>query len=187
MIREIISEQLQGPVDNAHILDIGCGNGEICRYFMNANKVAGVDIEDKRRPGREFTFKLVDSAKLPFNNDEFDIVISNHTIEHIPEQGEHLDEIKRVLKRGGIVYLATPNKSSPIMEGHIGNPYVLRYKQMAPLFREHGFEPIEKSVQLIKNPAKYSAEFKYAKWLPIFILKPLRRFFPSHVYILKLK
>ncbi|MDO8625396.1 MAG: methyltransferase domain-containing protein, partial [Candidatus Diapherotrites archaeon] len=47
---------------------------------------------------------------------------SNHVIEHVPHQQKHLREIHRVLKRGGVCYLATPNKYS--IDPHFRLPFI---------------------------------------------------------------
>ena len=51
--------------------------------------------------------------KLPFENEQFDIVISFETIEHVKEsvQKSFLNEIKRVLKKDGMLIMSTPNKA----------------------------------------------------------------------------
>lgn len=180
-----IENYLRKPITGKEVLDIGCGNGEIGKVFIDTkNKVYGVDIEDVRRKNSGIKFKMVDSAKIPYKNDSFDIVISNHTIEHIPEQAEHLNEMRRIVKKTGLVYLATPNKSSPFMRGHVGNDMVLHWPEMIPLFEKHGFTVHEQSINVIKNPEKYGLNAKYAKYCPTPILKMLRRFFPSQIFIL---
>lgn len=185
MINNVIESFLDRPVRRLKILDVGCGNGGICSQFIANNDVYGVDIEDLRKIKKGFTFKQVNSAKLPFKDNFFDIVISNHTIEHIPEQGQHLDEIKRVLKADGLIYLATPNRSSPIMRGHVGNPWVLRWREMRPLLEKHGFAVHEQTVKMLKKPDAFLSEFEHAKYLPVFVLRVLRPMFPSHIFILK--
>jgi len=55
----------------------------------------------------------VQGVKLPFEPDRFDVVISNHVIEHVGDaaaQLRHLQEIRRVLKPEGVAYLAVPNR-----------------------------------------------------------------------------
>lgn len=185
MIFNVLTDYIGKKPEGLKILDIGCGNGGICSYFSNkGNVLSGVDIEDVRAESTGFEFKLVDSALLPFKDNLFDIVISNHTIEHIPEQNKHLEEIKRVLKKDGIIYLATPNKSSPIMEGHIGNDIVLSWNQMKDIFLKHDLKFELQSTKMLKNPKRYNMEFRYAKYVPVIILGLFKRFYPSHVFIL---
>jgi len=99
------------------ILEIGCGSGGIAHYFATHQKllceVTGVDVHDSRQVEDGYTFLKVDGVKLPFADNSFDIVITNHVIEHVGEATEqliHLQEIDRVLSTGGLCYLAVPNR-----------------------------------------------------------------------------
>ena len=79
-----------------------------------------MDVVDERTD-TDFDFRLVESEVLPFEPGSFEIVISNHVIEHVEDQALHLKEIARVLRPGGVCYLATPNKLWP-MEPHFHLP-----------------------------------------------------------------
>lgn len=98
------------------ILEIGTGSGGIAHYLATMNKhhrVYSVDTVDNRQVTDNFHFQLVDGTELPFDDSHFDIVISNHVIEHVglyDAQQSHMNEINRVLKQGGIGYLAVPNR-----------------------------------------------------------------------------
>lgn len=103
--------------DAINVLEIGTGSGGIAYYFANLSemkcKVTAVDVVDSRLIFDGYDFQLVDSVKLPFEDEKFDVVISNHVIEHVGEldnQIFHLNELKRVLKNTGIGYLAVPNR-----------------------------------------------------------------------------
>lgn len=166
------------------ILDIGCGNGDISEYLSAANEQYAVDVQDRRRPtNRSFEYRLVDSERLPFEEGFFDAVISNHVIEHVPDQPLHLREIRRVLRRGGVAYLATPNRSSPFMRGHAGNTLVLRYARMKPLFEQAGFRVREVSVECLKQPA-YLTGPRFLRLVPVWVLRRLRGLYPSHIFLL---
>src|SRR3546814_18660903 len=61
----------------------------------------------------DWSSDVCSSDLLPFADDSFDVVLSNHVIEHVgeqPEQLAHLSELRRVLTPGGIGYLAVPNR-----------------------------------------------------------------------------
>lgn len=99
------------------ILEIGCGSGVIASTLamLGANdlEVHAVDVVDSRIETKGFTFNLVNGTALPYGDAHFDIVISNHVIEHVGtdrDQINHLREIRRVLAIQGVVYLAVPNK-----------------------------------------------------------------------------
>ena len=98
------------PTDD--VLDLGCGSGEIAEHLGTKAQVVCADAQDQRTHGRDLPFRLVGN-KLPFEHELFDVVISNHVIEHTEDPASHLLEIHRILKPTGIVYLATPNRLWP--------------------------------------------------------------------------
>ena len=101
----------------AKILDVGAGAGVIAAQLAEragpTGGVDAVDLEDQRIAHEGFTFTRVEGTLLPFPEESFDIVISNHVIEHVGDQSaqmDHLREIHRVLRRDGLAYLAVPNR-----------------------------------------------------------------------------
>ncbi|SDO99765.1 class I SAM-dependent methyltransferase [Desulforhopalus singaporensis] len=108
---------LQPSLKKKKILEIGTGSGGIANYFsthqlMNFD-VTAVDVVDQCDFKNNFKFQKVTGTKLPFEDEFFDIVISNHVIEHVGDlknQQHHLEEINRVLRKEGSGYLATPNR-----------------------------------------------------------------------------
>lgn len=184
-IEAVVADFIGRPVVGMATLDIGCGNGGISDWLAEDNRHSAVDVADQRKGACDYDFALVSDERLPFDDDSFDLVLSNHVIEHVSDQQSHLREIRRVLKPSGCVYLATPNKSSPIMEGHVGNEMVLRYRQMAPLFRKCGFAVSEYALDVAKQPEKYAGEVAWARPLPRPLLKLARPLFPSHIFMLR--
>jgi SAM-dependent methyltransferase len=88
--------------------------------------VQSVDVVDERVEREGYGFQLVDSPALPFEAKSFDIVVSNHVIEHVgeePEQRLHLAEIHRVLRDDGVLYLATATRWV-LMEPHYRLPFL---------------------------------------------------------------
>ena len=111
-------------IKKCKILDVGTGSGVIAYNIAKSSKyVFSVDIDDHRIYSKGYVFKKVDSEILPFKNNYFDIVISNHVIEHVKNSRLHIAEIKRVLKKDGIFYLDTPNKYW-IIEPHYRLPFL---------------------------------------------------------------
>jgi len=104
----------QQPIE---LLEIGTGSGGIAHYFGTHTglhcEVTAVDIIDQRQISEGYRFVPVTSTQLPFADACYDVVISNHVIEHVGDehqQLDHLREIRRVLKPEGIAYLALPNR-----------------------------------------------------------------------------
>ncbi|MGE7139701.1 methyltransferase domain-containing protein [Luteibacter sp. NPDC031894] len=113
-------ERLLGliPVSGGRrLLEIGCGSGGISHYFATHPdldlEVDAVDVTDSRGVKDGYRFHQVMGTALPFADDTFDVVLSNHVIEHVGERAEqlhHLQEIHRVLRDDGSCYLAVPNR-----------------------------------------------------------------------------
>jgi len=106
------------------LLEIGTGSGFIAHYFATHPnldcRVESVDVVDLRQIVEGYHFQQVSGTALPFANGEFDIVISNHVIEHVgnrDDQAQHLSELARVLAPTGQAYVATPNRWQ-IVEPH---------------------------------------------------------------------
>lgn len=99
------------------LLEVGTGSGGIAHYFAKhpsgRYEVDAVDVVDNRQIDAGYRYHLVEGIALPFADGAFDVVLSNHVIEHVGDrvaQLAHLAELRRVLKPGGIGYLAVPNR-----------------------------------------------------------------------------
>lgn len=111
-------------------LDAACGMAYGTNMLMDAGATAvvGVDLDpdvlaEVRPSAREgITFEAADLRKLPFADDEFDLITCFEAIEHVPDPEIVLDELRRVLRPEGLVALSTPNRDvyTP------GNPFHLR-------------------------------------------------------------
>ncbi len=99
------------------LLEIGTGSGGIAHYFAThpttPYRVTAVDTVDQRLVRDGFDFQQVSDTTLPFPEDRFDVVLTNHVIEHVGDyaaQRAHLSEVHRVMKPRAIAYLAVPNR-----------------------------------------------------------------------------
>jgi SAM-dependent methyltransferase len=99
------------------LLEVGAGVGGISHYFGTNTDlrcdVDAVDVEDVRQAREGYRFRVVEGVRLPYDDATFDVVITNHVIEHVGDetaQRLHLQEVRRVLKAGGVGYLAVPNR-----------------------------------------------------------------------------
>ena len=91
---------------NPKILDLGSMdiNGTIKNQIDFESKYIGVDLE----PGKNVDVVLENPYKLPFEDNNFDFVISISTFEHIEFFWESFIEILRVLKSDGLFFLNAP-------------------------------------------------------------------------------
>ena len=111
-----------------NVLDVGCGLGGQDLFYLlkGAGRVTGLDIsqtniqiaqscfkerepDSRQRPG----LVVADAAAMPFADDSFDLAISIYTFEHLADPARVLEEIQRVTKPGGEVFISFPPYFSP--------------------------------------------------------------------------
>ncbi len=106
-------------LENARILDIGCGIGAYVEKFRdNGARAFGVDVDadklaDARRAKNLLTLAVSTSEQLPFTNYAFDAVLLHEVIEHVADDAQTIREAHRVCKRGGVVIVFAPNRLYP--------------------------------------------------------------------------
>jgi SAM-dependent methyltransferase len=107
-------DRIAGPL---RLLEVGTGSGGIAHYFgthaSGRYDVDAVDVVDNRLVHEGFRYTGVSDTRLPFADACFDVVLSNHVIEHVGDraaQMRHLAELRRVLCDRGVGYLAVPNR-----------------------------------------------------------------------------
>lgn len=93
------------------ILDVACGVSLLGKTF--GSKVYGMDVNPEagsfaRKNGIVFTRGNVEN-KWNYPNSFFDMVIASHIIEHVINPDHIVLEAKRVLKKGGLLIVCTPN------------------------------------------------------------------------------
>jgi len=104
------------------ILDIGCYDEKellgIKRAFPHG-RIWGMDIDLERI--REAKKRILDKdvkiirgfgEKIPFSDESFDLVYCSEVLEHVNNLAKTLNEIKRVLRRRGKLYITIPNEKS---------------------------------------------------------------------------
>lgn len=106
---------LEAIKPNFHVLEIGAGSGIGDQQFFGlkgkAAKYVGVDLDPrvKQNPHLDEAF-IADAATMPFESESFDLVFHTMVAEHLTDPLKVLNEIRRVLKPGGILLFETVNK-----------------------------------------------------------------------------
>jgi len=118
-IYEFLASQIKS---SDKVLEVGFGQGYGVSYMSNySNEVHGVEVnndlvmyaKNKHRISNCF-FNYYDGTTLPFKENSFDVIVSSHVIEHIEKDKEHIEEIYRVLKNNGTLFLITPNRKTRV-------------------------------------------------------------------------
>lgn len=104
---------LPAPVPGGRLLDVGCGNGEFLRRMRHAGwRVSGTEVDPMAaalasHDGIDVFVGDLESAA--FADQQFDAITMNHVIEHLPDTIGTLRTCRRILKPGGLLWIATPN------------------------------------------------------------------------------
>jgi ubiquinone/menaquinone biosynthesis C-methylase UbiE len=172
------------------LLDLGASTGIIsytlAKYFK---KVIAVDIDKKAlesarkcyfRPN--LIFRVDDAMKLSFGNNYFDVVTCTQVYEHVPNAYKLFNEIYRVLKPGGVCYLATMNALWPI-EPH----YNLLFLSWLPKALANAYVKITGIAnQYYENPLTYwglkklTLKFKQIDYTQKITANPIKFGYPLH-------
>jgi ubiquinone/menaquinone biosynthesis C-methylase UbiE len=144
-------------VGKKKILDIG--PGEAGKMKTQEGTVVTVDIRD----GLGVDYRC-DFRKMPFANEEFDIVHSSQALEHIPRRdvSDTLDEWIRVLKKDGELRLAVPNLEwacKRILAGDVGTMVA---------------KPEVSALDVLYAQQQYAEDFHMNGWTPKTLEKALR-------------
>lgn len=193
------------------VLDVGSSTGIIDSVLATKfGQVWGIDIDkngvnfaQKRFRRKNLHFKIGSALKLKFKNNLFDVVICTHVYEHVINPKKLFDEIYRVLKPGGISYLAAVNALWPI-EPHynlpflswlpkkLGNFYVrifgkakrycenpMFYWQLKELTKK--FEIVDYTPKILASPKKFGYQNPI---VPKFLANYLKHLAPAFFWIL---
>jgi SAM-dependent methyltransferase len=110
-LREVIAALPAG----ARVLDAGCGPGSWPYALRDDLDITGFDI--KFPPGPPPTSARVrvfrgDLARLPLRSDLFDLTVCHYVLEHVTELQACCDELARVTRPGGTLYLSVPRAAA---------------------------------------------------------------------------
>lgn len=103
------------------ILDAGCGTG-LSSYLLSQKKqkVVGIDLSElflergrRSYSNRNLLLAAADILHLPFRDGAFDWVGSYLVVEFLPDVQKGLEEMIRVLRKGGVLLIVAPNLLSP--------------------------------------------------------------------------
>jgi ubiquinone/menaquinone biosynthesis C-methylase UbiE len=89
-------------LENKKVLDVGAGRG----YLQDVvSDYTGLDISSSAARYFHKRFVLGSATNMPLSDNEFDAAWSIWTLEHVPDPERMLEEMRRVLKPGGLLYL----------------------------------------------------------------------------------
>jgi len=203
-------------------LDVGCSSGVITSFLQDHfSRVIGIDIDQEavqyahaHGTSPHVRFLIGDAMAIPLKGEAVDLVICNHIYEHVPDAKQLMEEIYRVLKKGGFCYFAAGNRHM-IMEGHyhlpflswfpksVGHLYLRLFGKGTFYYEEHlslqelkelvrKFEIHDYTLPIIRNPSQFFAtdlfDTRTVSYRFVRWSAPLLyRWIPTYIWILKKK
>lgn len=132
------------------VLDIGMGDATVAATLArNGNHVVGVDVSglavemarDRFRDIKNLNIRRMDARHLDLTSRSFDCAVSLDVIEHLPyeDAAQHLKEVNKVLKKGGVYLIWTVLRCMDEMEQEL-HLKVYSLSELASLLKQSGFE-----------------------------------------------
>ncbi len=149
------------PLSGINILDIGCGGGLLSEPMsrMGAN-VTGIDASDKnikiaklhaKKNKLKINYLCSSPEKLSIKK-KFDVILNMEIVEHVKDIDFFLKSCSKLLKKNGLMFVATINKTlKSYVFAIVGAEYVLRWLPIGT----HEWEKFVKPEDLKKILMKY--------------------------------
>jgi 2-polyprenyl-6-hydroxyphenyl methylase/3-demethylubiquinone-9 3-methyltransferase len=132
-----IDKNKEFPLKNLKILDIGCGGGLISEPMSRLGaEVTGIDASDKniqvaKLHAKKNNLKINYLNTVPENLDQqnqFDIILNLEVVEHVENLDLYLSSCFKLLKKDGIMFTATINRTlTSYIKAIVGAEYILRW------------------------------------------------------------
>lgn len=107
------AEVLPQLTPGQRVLDAGCGDTLplMNRYAPHVKFAVGVDVvTPSETPAPNGAVTIADLGALPFQDQMFDLIVSRSVVEHLEHPRAVFAELRRILRPGGRIVFATPNK-----------------------------------------------------------------------------
>jgi ubiquinone/menaquinone biosynthesis C-methylase UbiE len=160
-------------IKNKDILDAGCGSGRhtVASAYLGAKKVVGIDISKEQvklnnknfKHIKNIIFKQSSTDQIGYKSNHFDYVISSGVIHHTKDFEKSLDEIIRVCKKNGKIFL--------LIYGAGGFRWPI-IKALRPMAKKIGINEIKKSMKISNFPLNNIKHFIDDLFVPIQKITP---------------
>tara|TARA_B100000676_G_scaffold312949_1_gene390112 strand:- start:3792 stop:4520 length:729 start_codon:yes stop_codon:yes gene_type:complete len=137
ILDKLEKESNRKSLKNIKILDIGCGGGLLCEPLSRLGaKVIGIDASEKnikiaKTHAKKSKLKINYYCASPENfisKEKFDVILNMEIVEHVNDVNLFLKESSKFLKKNGIMFIATLNKTlKSYVFAILGAEYILRW------------------------------------------------------------
>ena len=164
------------PCKNIDILDIGCGGGLLCEPLsrLGAN-VTGIDASKKninvaKIHSKKNKLKINYICSSPENlvlKKKFDVILNMEVVEHVDDVNFFIKKSSEFLKKGGLMFVATLNKTlKSYIFGIIGAEYILRWLPVGTHDWDKFIEP-SKLIKILEYNSLKKKKINGMKFNPI--------------------
>ena len=172
-LKKLIKEN-QLNINDLKILNVGCGPGRSSQYLSEFGNVVSVEYDKyccefaSEKTGLEIIHGSI--TELPFEDQSFDLVCAFDVIEHVENDQLAVSEMKRVVKKEGIIFITVPTFMSLWSHHDVINHHFRRYKlkQVENLFKK------EKDGNKI-----FASYFNFFLFPPIYFVRKLSNLLKS--------
>lgn len=121
LVKKRIAEELKPfSATSRNLLDVGCWDGESTLYFaeqLGIKNLFGLEVFPEmatkaKNRGIQVGICNLESECIPFENEQFDLVIANQVFEHLKDIYHAMTELHRVLRTSGYLLFSVPNLAS---------------------------------------------------------------------------
>ena len=165
------------PLDNIKILDIGCGGGLLSEPMSRLGaKVFGIDASEKninvaKLHAKKNNLNISYECMSPENfktETKFDVILNMEIVEHVEDVDFFLESCSKLLKKDGIMFVATLNKTlKSYLFAIIGAEYILRWLPIGT----HSWDKFIKPDELIDILKKYNLKLELLDGMNFNLLK----------------
>ena len=132
-----LQQKNEKPLSNLKVLDVGCGGGLVCEPLSRLGaQVTGIDASYKnievakihaKKGGLKIKYINTSPEKKEIN-EEFDVILNLEIVEHVENLDLFLKSASEYLKKNGIMFIATINRTfESYIKAIIGAEYILRW------------------------------------------------------------
>ncbi|SFG79083.1 Ubiquinone/menaquinone biosynthesis C-methylase UbiE [Desulfotomaculum arcticum] len=151
-------------LNNKDVLDLGCGFGESCKWYVSqgARRVVGLDISGKmiNRAKQAFNDKRIEYVNMPIENldfgpDNFDLVLSSLAFHYIADFKTVVDRICTCLRPGGFLIFSQEHPVTTAKKLSGGWVKDQNGQKLHWMLDDYGEEGIRKQKWFVEGVIKY--------------------------------
>lgn len=153
------------PLSGVRIVDVGCGGGLIAEPLARLGaEVVGIDAAERNvktaaahaaETGVTVDYRATTAEDLAASGETFDVVLALEIVEHVADVDLFIDSLVRLVRPGGLVFMATINRTpKSYLFAIVGAEYVLRWLPRGT----HEWKKFPRPSELIGGLRRHGAE-----------------------------